>query len=54
VEKYRTPLLAEGESVSLITQNDKNIFKLLNFLQKEIGENSHTEIKKKYNKNLTN
>ena len=46
MEKYRNPLLIEGESV--IDQNIKNTIKLIvsvvNERRKEIGGNSHAQI----------
>jgi hypothetical protein len=46
--KYRNPLIAEGESVSPMTKNVKNIFKLtisvINDCRKKIGGNVYAEI----------
>jgi len=57
VEKYHNPLVAEGGISFSYDQNIENMFKLsisvVNNCQKEIGGNSHAEIKHWRLKNIT-
>jgi hypothetical protein len=54
VEKYRNPLIAEAESVPLVTKRSKIIFKLLIAVERKLVGNFTTLLIKNITKNVTN